>query len=568
MKTMQFHLPSGLAEQVNSNVQKWQSAGNVRRLWARDASLWTNDDESKWLGWLDIVEREQKDLAQLNALSREVADAGFTDAVLLGMGGSSLCPEVLSMTFGSAKGHPRLHIVDSTDPAQISAVEHAINLDKTLFIVSSKSGSTLEPNILKDYFFDRMRRQVGDKAGQHFLAVTDPGSQMEKVAKQDGFRHIYYGDPAIGGRYSALSNFGIIPAAVIGMDVERFLSNAQDSVIACRNENIADNPGVMLGLVLGTAAVNGRDKITFFNSAAISDLGAWLEQLIAESTGKQGKGITPVDREAIGAPDVYGKDRVFAYVKLAGSDDSELETKIGALQNAGHPVVRFVLDDTYQLGGEFFTWEIATAVAGSIIGINAFNQPDVEASKIETRKLTSEYEKTGRLPESEPFFSEGDIKLYAREEYAAILQRNGENNLAAILAAHLKQLKPGDYFAQLAYIQRNQEHEDALQQTRILVRDKHRVATCLGFGPRFLHSTGQDYKGGANTGVFLQITAEHPRDLQVPGAKYTFGVVIAAQAAGDLAVLQQRHRRALRLHLNQNAEAGLKKIHSLISRVL
>jgi len=410
---------------------------------------------------------------------------------------------------------------------------------------------------------------VGENAGQHFIAVTDPGSKMEQVAKADGFRHIFYGDPGIGGRYSALSNFGIVPAAVIGMDTEKFLANAQAAVVACQNPAIEQNAGVHLGLILGTAAVHGRDKITFFTSEGIADLGAWLEQLIAESTGKQGKGITPVDREEIGAPEVYGSDRVFAYIKLAGADDAGLEKKIAALEQAGQPVVRFELDDIYQLGGEFFTWEIATAVAGSVLGINAFNQPDVEASKVETRKLTEEYEQTGKLAEDEPFLIDGDLKFFATKEYAATLHGAGASgNLTAVLKAHLDQLTPGDYFALLAYIQNNERHAEELQQIRQRVRDGARVATCVGFGPRFLHSTGQDYKGGPNTGVFLQITADHSKDLQVPGAKYTFGVVIAAQAAGDLAVLQQRHRRALRVHLGNGADSGLRKIYAAVSQLL
>lgn len=459
-----------------------------------------------------------------------------------------------------------MHILDSTDPAQVKAVEDAVKLKKTVFIVSSKSGSTLEPNIFKDYFYGRMTEEVGDKAGEHFIAVTDPGSQMEKVAKGDKFRHIFYGDPSIGGRYSALSNFGIVPAAVMGLDVPRFLSQAQEAVVAAKSSDVATNSAAMLGVILGTAATMGRDKITFFTSKAIFDLGAWLEQLIAESTGKQGHGITPVDREDIGPPEVYGKDRVFAYVKLAGEDDSDLETKIAALEAAGQPVVRFVIDDVYEIGQQFFTWEIATAVAGSIIGINAFNQPDVEASKIETRKLTSEYEKTGKLAEGQPFFVEGDIKLFATPEYAATLKSaGGDGTLAKVLAAHLAQLHAGDYFAALAYIRRDDKHQEELQKIRMHVRDEEHVATCLGFGPRFLHSTGQDYKGGPNTGVFLQVTADHPHDLAIPGAKYTFGVVIAAQAAGDLAVLQQRGRRALRVHVGKHVKDGLRKIFDAIS---
>jgi len=566
MNGIKYKLPADLASAVEKTKSDWQSGGKVARLWSRDATLWTNDDEGKWLGWLDIVERQQKDIADFTALAEEIAKAGFEYAVLLGMGGSSLCPEVQAKTFGDQKGHPELHILDSTDPAQVNAVEDAVKLKKTVFIVSSKSGSTLEPNIFKDYFFGRMTEEVGDKAGDHFIAVTDPGSKMEQVAKGDKFRHIFYGDPSIGGRYSALSNFGIVPAAVMGLDVARFLALAQEAVVAAKNPDIAANSGVMLGIILGTAANLGRDKITFFTSKSIFDVGAWLEQLIAESTGKQGRGITPVDLEEIGPPEVYGKDRVFAYVKLAGEDDSELETKIAALEAAGQPVVRFVIDDVYELGQQFFTWEIATAVAGSIIGINAFNQPDVEASKIETRKLTSEYEKTGKLVEGQPFFVDGDIKLFATPEYAATLKAaGGDGSLEKVLSAHLKQLHAGDYFAALAYVQRDDAHKEELQKIRMHVRDEEHVATCLGFGPRFLHSTGQDYKGGPNTGVFLQVTADHPKDLAIPGAKYTFGVVIAAQAAGDLAVLQLRGRRALRVHVGKDVKAGLRRIYDAIS---
>jgi glucose-6-phosphate isomerase len=569
MMDFSYKLPSDLQSAVGSAVSDWQSGNKLQRLWAKDASLWTNDDEAKWLGWLDIVERQQKSLGNFKALAKDVRDAGFEYILLLGMGGSSLCPEVLSKTFGHQKGYPELHIVDSTDPAEILAAEKAVKLKKTLFIVSSKSGSTLEPNILKAYFYERMRQEVQGAVGQHFLAVTDPGSHMEEVAKDGGFWKIFYGDPSIGGRYSALSDFGIVPAAAMGLDVDKLLDRAQESVVAAHGTAIEQNASVMLGLILGTAAKMGRDKITFFTSKEIFDLGAWLEQLIAESTGKQGKGITPVDREEIGPPEVYGKDRVFAYVKLAGADDKELEKKIAALEQAGQPVVRFVMNDVYDIGEQFFTWEIATAVAGSVIGINAFNQPDVEASKIETRKLTDEYEQTGKLEQTEPFFVDGEIKLFATKEYAAVLHgAGGDGNLIAHLKAHLDQLNPGDYFAQLAYIQMTDAHEEAMEETRLKVRDAKIVATCVGFGPRFLHSTGQDYKGGPNTGVFLQFTADHDQDLQVPGHRYTFGVVIAAQAAGDLAVLQQRKRRVLRVHLGKNVAAGLRKVHEAIVRGL
>ncbi len=563
-------LPARLEQDFSAAAADWRN-GKIERLWARDASLWTNTDEAKWLGWLDIVERQQKDLGAFRALAQDIQQAGFEYALLLGMGGSSLCPEVLAETFGKQDGFPRLSIVDSTDPAQVRAAEQSVDLKKTVIIVSSKSGSTLEPNILKQYFFARMKEAVGSDAGKHFIAVTDPGSHMEQVAKADGFRHIFYGDPQIGGRYSALSNFGMVPAAVMGLDVEKLLAKAKTAVDVCRSTDIKKNVGVELGLILGTAANAGHDKITFFTSPAIYDMGAWFEQLIAESTGKQGKGITPVDLEEIAAADHYGDDRIFAYVRLEGADNAHLDAGVEKLEKSGQPVVRLAMRDVYDAAAQFFTWEIATAVAGSVIGIDAFNQPDVEAAKIEARRLTDEYDKTGKLPQQTPIFDDGQIKLFADAPYAAVLnggQDVGTPTLVGYLRAHLAQLKPGDYFAALGFIQRDREHEKTLQELRHAVRDKKHVATCLGFGPRFLHSTGQDYKGGPNTGVFLQVTADHAQDLAIPDQKYTFGVVIDAQAAGDLAVLQQRGRRALRAHLGKDVEAGLKQLRDAMEKAL
>lgn len=564
---MSFRLavPSDLRGAVDAASADWTSNGKVARLWKKDPTLWTNDGEEKWLGWIDIVERQQKDQAAFTALAADIKSAGFKYALLLGMGGSSLCPEVLAVTFGQQAGFPALHIVDSTDPAQIKATQDKVNLAETVCIVASKSGSTLEPNIFKQYFFEEMKKAVGaDKAGSHFIAITDPGSKMEQVAKADKFRHIFYGDPEIGGRYSALSNFGVVAATVAGLDTAKLLAEAAKSVAASKNA-IPQNPGVELGLLMGTAHNAGRDKITFFTSPEIYDLGAWLEQLIAESTGKLGKGITPVDREAIGAPEVYGKDRVFAYVRLKSTKDTSLDAKVAALEAAGHPVAYFEIEDLYEIFGQFFTWEIATAVAGSIMGINTFNQPDVESAKVETRALTTEYEKTGKLPERTPFAADSGIEMYATDAYAAKIKGA---TLVDVLKAHFAQIKPHDYFAALGFIAMFPEHEAAIQKMRHAVRDTKKVATCLGFGPRFLHSTGQDYKGGPNTGVFLQITADHAADLAIPDQKYSFGIVIAAQAAGDLAVLENRARRALRVHLGKDVAAGLKTLVAAAEKAL
>jgi len=561
-------LPKELKTAVDASLDDWRKNNKVARLWQKDASLWSNTDESNWLGWLTITDEQLANLDILKRFSAEVKKAKFKHVLLLGMGGSSLCPEVLRMTFGKVAGFPELHVLDSTDPVQIKAIEQKLDLKKTLCIVSSKSGSTLEPNIFKQYFFERVKKAVGEKlVGSRFIAVTDPGSKMQQVAETDKFWKIFAGVPSIGGRYSALSNFGMVPAAAMGLDVGKFLKGTHEMVNACGANSAADaNPGVILGTILGVAANHGRDKITIITSPGVFDLGAWLEQLIAESTGKIGKGIIPVDREKLAKPDTYGSDRVFAYLQLANKTNKAQDAAVAALEKAGHPVIRITLPNVYTLGQEFFRWEIATAVAGSIIGINAFNQPDVEASKIETKKLTSQYESTGSLPAESPFFTSKDAKLFADERNTAAL--SGGKTLGEVLKTHLSRIGAGDYFAVLGYIPMNAENEKALQAIRHSVRDSKRVATCLGFGPRFLHSTGQAYKGGPNSGLFLQITGDDASDLAVPGQKYTFGIVKAAQARGDFAVLAERGRRALRVHLGKNLKSGLNALAKAVTQAL
>ena len=566
-----YNLPEEIKEQLTEAIDDWKMTGKVRRLWARDASLWTGTDESNWMGWLGVTEDQLANRQHLEDIAKDVKAAGFKHALLLGMGGSSLCPEVFKMTFGKIGGYPELFVLDSTDPAQVKTFEGKVDIANTIFIVSSKSGSTLEPNIFKQYFFERVKQAVGaDKAGARFIAVTDPGSKFEQVAQADGFRHIFHGVPSIGGRYSALSDFGMVPAAAMGMDAPKFLDRADVMSIACSSCLPVDkNPGVLLGLILGVAARNGRDKVTLITSPGIWDFGAWLEQLLAESTGKDGRGLIPVDREALGAPEAYGNDRVFAYIRLENGADPAQDQAADAIAKAGHPLVRIALADTYSLGQEMFRWEIATAVAGSVIGINPFNQPDVEASKIATRKLTAEYEKAGSLPAESPILSEGGIQLFTDEKNATALASaaGADKSLVGYLRAHLKRIGAGDYFALLGYVEMNEAHENTLQSMRIAVRDRKRAATCLGFGPRFLHSTGQAYKGGPNSGVFLQVTCDDKIDLQVPGQKFTFGVVKAAQARGDFQVLVERDRRALRVHL-KDVDQGLKALESAIQSAL
>jgi len=555
-----FSLPRDLSEVVKATLDDWETTGKVRKLWARDPSLWTNSGEDKWLGWLDIVAEQQRNVRRFTNFAAEVKDAKFSHVLLLGMGGSSLCPEVMRESFGKIPGFPELHVLDSTDPARIKSIEDSIDLANTLFIVSSKSGTTLEPNIFKQYFFERARQVVGDaEVGNRFIAITDPGSKLRQAAETDRFRKIFLGVPSIGGRYSALSDFGLAPAAAIGVDIVKFLDRTSRMILACGPDAGAlDHPAVILGAILGVAHNQRRDKITIIASPGIYDLGAWLEQLLAESTGKNGHGLIPVDRESLAKPETYGEDRVFVYLRLESAPDSRQDEKIADLERAGQPVVTISVADVYDLGQEFFRWEIATAVAGSIIGINPFDQPDVEASKIATRKLTEEYERSGSLPAETPMFEADGVKLFADDENAVALNHAvSDHSLAGYLKAHLDRLKAGDYFALLAYVEMSQAHEQALQSARHAVRDQKCVATCLGFGPRFLHSTGQAYKGGPNTGVFLQITCDDEIDLPVPGQKYTFGIVKAAQARGDFEVLAERGRRALRMHLGADVNGGL-----------
>jgi transaldolase / glucose-6-phosphate isomerase len=566
LDTMTVVLPPALEKPVMDEREAWRRNGNVRRLWAGDASLWTGADEAKWLGWLTIADVQNARIDAFLKLAEDVK--GFTHILLLGMGGSSLGPEVFAKTFGRRSGRPELLVLDSTDPAQIRTFESKIDPAHTLFIVSSKSGSTLEPNILKQYFFEIAKGAVGaNEVGSRFIAITDPGSKMQAVAERDRFRHIAYGLASIGGRYSVLSDFGLVPAAAMGLDIARLLAATRAMVRSCSpNVPPAENPGVALGTVLGVLGKSGRDKVTIVASPGIADFGAWLEQLLAESTGKHGKGLIPVDGEPLGAPERYGQDRLFAYIRLANEADARQDAAVAALERAGHPVVRIDVTDRYHIGQEFYRWEFATAVAGSILGIDPFDQPDVEASKVKTRELTSAYEHSGKLPPETALLKDGDLTLFADDKNRKALGQ--ATTLVDALAAHFARMGDGDYGALLAYVERNTQHHDVLQAIRLQIRDRKRGATCLGFGPRFLHSTGQAYKGGPNSGVFLQITCDDAADLPVPEQKYTFGIVKAAQARGDFEVLAERDRRLLRIHLGSHVAAGLATLKDAVRRAL
>jgi transaldolase/glucose-6-phosphate isomerase len=564
-------LPAALEAKVADALERARAQAWGRRLWSKDPSLWTGDGEGGWLGWLEAAQGEAVDVGALAAFQSEVKAAGFSHAVLLGMGGSSLGAEVLSQVFGAQPGFPDLVILDSTDPAQIRRVEAQIDIARTLFIVSSKSGSTLEPDLLRRHFLASATRALGeDRAPAHFIAITDAGSALEAAARTASFRRVFHGEAQIGGRYSVLSNFGLVPAAIMGLDVGAFIQAGQAMVKACGpSAPPAANPAIVLGLTLAEAAKAGRDKVCLLLPDPISDLGGWLEQLLAESTGKDGKGLIPVAAEPLGEAGVYGPDRLFVRVRLGGGVEPSLDARVRALADLGHPIVEIVLAGRQTLGQEFFRWEMATAIAGAAIGLNPFDQPDVEASKARTRALTDASERTGGLPPRRPLATSDGLTLFADAANAEVLeQASNTRSLDGYLGAHFRRAHPGDYLGLLAYLDRSADHVAALQEVRGFIRDRTQLATVLGFGPRYLHSTGQAYKGGPNSGVFLQITAAPAEDIPAPGRRCGFGMVEAAQARGDLEVLEARDRRVVRLDLGRDVAGGLKRLAAAVERSL
>jgi len=547
-------LPEAQKKTVADAIEQARAAGWSRRLWAQDASLWTGGEEAKWLGWLAAGQGRQVDFAQLKAVAEKAK--GHKDVVLLGMGGSSLGPEVLAEMIGAAPGYPTVHALDSTDPGQVGTVAGKIDPKEALFLVASKSGSTMEPELLRAYFWE-----LAGKDGNRFVAVTDPGSKLEKLAKEHGYAFTFLGDPAIGGRYSVLSVFGMVPAAMMGIDVEDFFAKTAPMVQACGPDAPpAANPGVELGVIMGTAAKAGRDKLTILTTPELEPVGAWLEQLIAESTGKHGKGIVPVDLEPLAPAEDYGADRLFAVLSLAGDEDADLDAHVAALIAAGQPVVKIRLADKELIGQEFFRWEVATAIAGAVIGIDPFDQPDVEDAKVKTRELVDAYEKSGALAPETAFHEDGELAFFAPGDHGF-----APSDPVEILRTHFASLEAGDYFGFLAYIERNDEHEAAIARMREHVVTTKGVATVAGFGPRFLHSTGQAYKGGPKTGVFLEITRTAAPDVAVPGHKASFGTVQLAQARGDLDVLAERGQRVLRVHLK---DGDLSRLEALVEEAL
>ena len=520
---------------VESALSGLKSRRVISRIWSGDHTVWKPDptEISNRLGWLTVTDAMREQTPAMQALAQEVRDVGIRHVVLLGMGGSSLGPEVLRQTFGSAPGYPELIVLDSTVPGWVQSVTDAIDPAHTLFLVSSKSGSTTEPNMFYAYFRGLVEKAAGkDGAGQHFIAVTDAGTSLEKLAIDQGFRRVFANPPEIGGRYSVLSYFGLVPATLIGLDLSKLIDRAdrmREETFS--NVTVQENPGAWLGAVMGVLAQQGRDKLTLVTSPSIGSFGLWVEQLIAESTGKEGLGIIPVAGEPLTSPNHYGGDRLFVYLRLDGDNNDESDRAVQAIQESGQPLVRLNLMDKYDVGAEFFRWEMATAVAGSILGINPFDQPNVQAAKDMTDSVLGQFERSGELPPMEASSSLGDL---------------------------LSQAGPGDYLVIMAYIRQTPQVDQALDDLRRKVTARHGIATTMGYGPRFLHSTGQLHKGGPGSGLFLQLTGAHAHDLTIPGAPYTFGVLADGQAVGDLRALLASLRRAVRVDLGTNPEAAIR----------
>ncbi|HMK93551.1 MAG TPA: glucose-6-phosphate isomerase [Thermoleophilia bacterium] len=552
-----------LREAIRQRLKTFDEERFGERLWRRDPTLWKHDPEhqkiiANALGWLTVPEAMRARAGDLAAFAAEVAADGYTDAVLLGMGGSSLAPEVLRATFGVKAGYLDLRVCDSTDPTAVRLLDDEIDLARTLFIVSSKSGGTTETASFHAYFYERVKAVVGDEqVGRHFIAITDPDTSLHKQALEQRFRAVFLNPADIGGRYSALSYFGLVPAALIGLDLERLLAHAVQVAQACGDgEQAAQNPALKLGAALGELARGGRDKITFFLSPSIAAFGAWLEQLIAESTGKEGTGMLPIDGETPGPPAVYGDDRVFVYLHVSGEPDARTKATLHELGQAGHPTMALPMPDIWDIGGEFLRWEIAVAAAGAVLGIDPFDQPNVQESKDNTRRLLRDYVAGGRLPD------------VAGPDGRWPSVGAGDDALPAALRELLGAAREGDYIAIQAYVPPSEADQRILHGLRMLLRDRLGLATTLGYGPRFLHSTGQLHKGGKPNGLFLQLTCGAPHDLEIPGEPYTFGVLKQAQARGDLEALVSRGLRALQVDLGAESLPGLTALGAAVSDLL
>lgn len=540
---------------IEAEMDRVEAARMIERIWARDASLWKHEEEHQKiirnaLGWLDVATKMRAHVGDLEAFAHEIRSSGFKHVLLLGMGGSSLCPEVLRRTFGAIEAWPELLVLDSTDPDTVASFAGRIEPQRTLFIVSSKSGTTIEPLSFFKFFYERVRQDSGESAGRNFIAITDPNTPLERLARERNFRRIFTNPPDIGGRYSALSLFGLVPAALMGLNIEGAIERAEAAMRACGPDvPVRENPAARLGVAMGALARKGKDKLTLIADERISSFGLWAEQLIAESTGKEGTGIVPVANEPLGEPESYADDRLFVAIQMGESDESA-GRQLDALASRSHPVIRRSIADAHDLWAEFFVWEMATAVAGALLGINPFDQPNVQESKDRTVALLKRFEETGQLPEGEPLLATDEVTIYGPRS-----DEIKSGNARTLIRQHIAQARAGrDYVALLLYLEEAAEHDALVRDIRRHVRDRLRVATTAGYGPRYLHSTGQLHKGGPDTGLFLILTEDDRVDLAIPGEKYSFGTLEKAQALGDFAALCDRRRRALRLHVRQGTD--------------
>ncbi len=567
MSHVNFHL-GGLQENVDATIARLQSSNVIDRLWKKDHTIWRSEDVHRKsilnrLGWLHSVDLMRQNIDVLHHFAEEIREAGFTHVVVLGMGGSSLCPDVCRSTFGSAKGFPQLLVLDSTNPASLQRIENSISLRTTLFIVASKSGGTTETNMFYKYFYGRVAELKEGNAGSNFVAITDANTQMEKIALENKFRKIFLNPEDIGGRYSALSYFGVVPMALIGLDVSKILENASSMARSCSSTIIKDNPAAVLGATMGEAFKAGKDKLTFIASKQIETFNYWTEQLIAESTGKEGKGIVPIEGEQV--PKEISSDRLFVFLSLK-SDKASFHTLQEKLSTAGHPFVEIELNDMHELGGEFFRWEFATAVAAVVMQINPFDEPNVKESKDNTVRVIEEFKKSGVLPKQNPLSEANGLSIFCEPSYSAELAKSaGGHSLKEFLHAHFRQCVPGDYALVLAYVDQNENNQKMLQLLRSAIGNRTSCATTLGFGPRYLHSTGQLHKGGKQNGVFLLLTAEESVDFKIPGEAFSFEVLKNAQAIGDYRSLTGRSLRVVRVHLGRNIKGGLDYLNSVLS---
>ncbi len=554
---------------------KFDKENVIKRIWDKDPTVWKKGKEpaesiKNRLGWLSLPVTMKSTIDDINSLVNEVKGEGFTYAVVLGMGGSSMCPEVLSETFGVKEGFLKLFVLDSTDPLTIIDCGNSIDIEKTLFIVSSKSGGTIEVDSFFRYFFEKVKSKKGAGAGRQFIAITDNQTALESLAKENGFRKIFTNPSDIGGRYSALSYFGLVPAALLGIDIQKLLSNAEDMMDDCSVPSAEKNPGAVIGAIAGSLNKKKMDKITFIFSRQIRSFGYWVEQLIAESTGKEGKGILPVEGENTGKPSTYGNDRLFVFMNIMKDNDEKKPVK--KLIKNNFPVIEIELKDKYDLGGQFYLWEFATSVMGAVMGINPFDEPNVKESKDNTAKVLKAFEENKKLPDQVPKASKNNLRIYFNENLFEKKLPSGNKLIKWDLEDYIEfffdQCRKGDYIALMAYINKNKITEDLLLKIRELLREKTKLATTLGYGPRFLHSTGQLHKGGPDKGVFVQIVSDDSKDIEIPGKPYSFRILKESQALGDFESLIKHDRRVLRVNIGVDIGKGLSELYKMLKKIL